>query len=153
MSFALSLVMARHPDPRVARSEWRAMTAIGIWLRSSAERAAVIRGRVCRCFIPCTDKCGGGHAPCVGGKAVMPASQMADSPLHIGNPHAYLTWVAVVSCAPQSPQPQEGDSRVQTFYHRARHQEHRSDDAARVEGRCGSFQYGACQARAESTVG
>jgi len=37
----------------------------------------------------------------------MPASQMADSPLHIGNPHAYLTWVAVVSCAPQSPNPKK----------------------------------------------
>lgn len=44
-------------------------------------------------------------APCAGGKPVMPPHRMAELPLHIGNPHAYLIWVAVVFCAPQSPNP------------------------------------------------
>ena len=35
----------------------------------------------------------------------MPPGQMAELPLHIGNPHAYLIRVAVVSCAPQAPNP------------------------------------------------
>jgi hypothetical protein len=33
----------------------------------------------------------------------MPDSQMADSPLHNGSPHAYLIWVGVLFCGRQSP--------------------------------------------------
>ena len=33
----------------------------------------------------------------------MPPRRMAELPLHIGGPRAYLIWVAVVLCAPQFP--------------------------------------------------